>query len=57
MAISTSSTNKDEIFQCLEQTYVRLFIISRDEITTPIYAACYMLGGAPENDSSLMLSL
>ena len=53
-AISTSFTSEDEIFQYLEQAYVRLFINSRDGITAPLYASCYMPGGAPENDSPLM---
>jgi len=53
-AISTSFTSDDAIFQCLEQAYVRLFINSRDGISAPLYASCYMPGGAPEADSPLM---
>ena len=53
-AISTSFKSEDEIFQHLEQAYVRLFINSRDGITAPLYASCYMPGGAPEIDSPLM---
>jgi len=53
-AINTSFTSEDEIFQYLEQAYVRLFINSRDGITAPLYASCYMPGGAPEDDSPLM---
>ncbi len=52
--INTSFSSEDEIFQCLEQTYVRLFINSRDGITAPLYASCYMPGGTPEVDSPLM---
>lgn len=53
-AISTSLTSEDKIFQYLEQAYVRLFTNSRDGITAPLYASCYMPGGAPEDDSPLM---
>ena len=53
-AINTSFTSEDEIFQYLEQAYVRLFINTRDGITAPLYASCYMPGGAPEDDSPLM---
>ena len=53
-AINASFTGEDEIFQYLEQAYVRLFINSRDGITAPLYASCYMPGGAPEDDSPLM---
>jgi TorA-specific chaperone len=53
-AINTSFTSEDEIFQYLEQAYVRLFINSRDGITAPLYASCYMPGETPEVDSPLM---
>jgi len=53
-AINTSFTSKDEIFQYLEQAYVRLFINSRDGISAPLYASCYMPGANPEDDSPLM---
>ena len=53
-AANTSFSSEDEIFQCLEQTYVRLFINSRDGITAPLYASCHMPGGTPEVDSPLM---
>ncbi|MGD8442019.1 MAG: molecular chaperone TorD family protein [Desulfobacterales bacterium] len=53
-AINTSFSSEDEIFQCLEQTYVRLSINSRDGIAAPLYASCYMPGGTPEVDSPLM---
>ena len=43
-AINTSFTGEDEIFQYLEQAYVRLFINSRDGITAPLYASCYEAG-------------
>ena len=50
-SISISFTGEDEIFQCLEQTYVRLFINSRDGIVAPLYASCYEAGGG---DAPLM---
>jgi TorA-specific chaperone len=53
-AISTSFTSQDEIFQNLEQTYVRLFINNRDGITAPLYASCYEAGSAPGQDAPLM---
>ena len=53
-AINTSFSSEDQIFQCLEQTYVRLFINSRDGITAPLYASCHTPDGTPEVDSSLM---
>ena len=52
--IGTSFTDKDEIFQCLEQTYVRLFINSRDGSIAPLYASCYEAGSAPGQDAPLM---
>ena len=52
--INTSFTDADEIFQCLEQTYVRLFINSRNGITAPLYASCYAAGSAPGEDAPLM---
>ena len=53
-AIHTSFTNEYEIFQHLEQSYVRLFINSRDGITTPLYASCYEPGQAAGEDAPLM---
>ena len=53
-AISTSFTGQDEIFQNLEQTYVRLFINNRDGITAPLYASCYEAGRAAGEDAALM---
>jgi TorA maturation chaperone TorD len=53
-AINTSFTGEDEIFQYLEQAYVRLFINSRDGITAPLYASCYETGGGPGRDAPLM---
>ena len=52
--IGTSFTDKDEIFQYLEQAYVRLFINSRDGSIAPLYASCYGPGSAPEKDTPLM---
>jgi TorA maturation chaperone TorD len=53
-AINTSFLNEDDIFQYLEQAYVRLFINSRDGIAAPLYASCYEAGGAPGKDAPLM---
>jgi TorA maturation chaperone TorD len=53
-AINTSFLDEDEIFQYLEQAYVRLFINSRDGITAPLYASCYAAGSAPGEDAPLM---
>ena len=53
-SISISFTGEDEIFQCLEQTYVLLFINSRDGIVAPLYASCYGAGRAPGEDAPLM---
>jgi TorA-specific chaperone len=53
-AIHTSFANEYEIFQHLEQSYVRLFINSRDGITTPLYASCYEPGQAAGEDAPLM---
>jgi TorA-specific chaperone len=52
--INTSFSGEEEIFQCLEQTYVRLFINSRDGITAPLYASCYAAGSSPGEDAPLM---
>ena len=49
--INTSFLHEDEIFQYLEQAYVRLFINSRDGIVAPLYASCYEAGGG---DAPLM---
>ena len=53
-AINTSFADEDEFFQYLEQSYVRLFINSRDGITAPLYASCYEAGSAPGRDAPLM---
>jgi TorA maturation chaperone TorD len=53
-AINTSFTDEYEIFQSLEQSYVRLFINSRDGITAPLYASCYEAGRAVGDDAVLM---
>jgi TorA-specific chaperone len=53
-AIRTSFANEVEIFQYLEQAYVRLFINSHDGITAPLYASCYLSGEASDGDSLLM---
>ena len=52
--INAAITAEDEIFQSLEQAYVRLFINSRDGIVIPLYASCYAGGGAPGEDAPLM---
>ena len=53
-AINTSFLDEGEIFQYLEQAYVRLFINSRDGIVAPLYASCYEAGRAPGEDAPLM---
>ena len=53
-AINASITDEDEIFQNLEQAYVRLFINSRDGIIAPLYASCYGAGRAPGEAAPLM---
>ncbi len=53
-AINTSFMSKDEIFRYLEQTYINLFINSHEGITAPLYASCYSVGSAPEEDAPLM---
>jgi TorA maturation chaperone TorD len=53
-AINTSFTDEYEIFQSLEQSYVRLFINSRDGITAPLYASCYKAGRATGEDATLL---
>jgi TorA-specific chaperone len=53
-AINTSFTGEDEIFQCLEQAYIRLFINSRDGIAAPLYASCYVDGKTPGENAPLM---
>ena len=53
-AINTSFLDEDEIFQYLEQAYVRLFINSRDGITAPLYASCYVAESAPGENAPLM---
>ena len=53
-AINSSFTDEYEIFQSLEQSYVRLFINSRDGITAPLYASCYEAGNTAGEDAALM---
>jgi TorA maturation chaperone TorD len=53
-AINASFPDEYEIFQCLEQSYVRLFINSRDGISAPLYASCYEPGRAVGEDAPLM---
>ncbi len=53
-AINTSFADEDELFQYLEQDYVRLFINNRDGITAPLYASCYEAGSAPADAAPLM---
>jgi TorA-specific chaperone len=53
-AISAVFKSEAEMFQCLEQAYVRLFINSRNGVTAPLYASCYAAGSAPGEDAALM---
>jgi TorA-specific chaperone len=54
IAFNASFSDKNDIFQCLEQDYVRLFINSLDGIAAPLYASCYASGTAPGGDAALM---
>ncbi len=53
-AISTMFRDENDMFQCLEQAYVRLFINSLDGIAAPLYASCYEPGRAAGEDAPLM---
>ena len=44
----------DTLFQYLEEAYVRLFINSRDGITAPLYASCYVDDRASGENAQLM---
>jgi len=52
-AINASFADEDEIFQYLEQAYVRLFINSVG-MMAPLYASCYTAGRGPGEDAPLM---
>lgn len=52
--VGSDFADEDELFQCLEQAYVRLFINSREGVTAPLYASCYAPGNEPGEDSALM---
>ena len=54
IAFNASFSNQNDIFQCLEQDYVRLFINSLDGIAAPLYASCYASGSSPGEDTALM---
>lgn len=49
-----SFTDADAMFQYLEEAYVRLFINSRDGITAPLYASCYVDDKASGENAPLM---
>ena len=53
-AVSSYFKSEDEMFQYLEQAFVRLFINSRDGVIAPLYASCYAAGSAPGEDAALM---
>ena len=46
--------DESAIFQYLEEAYVRLFINSREGITAPLYASCYVDGTASDENAPLM---
>ena len=46
--------DENAIFQYLEEAYVRLFINSREGITAPLYASCYVDGTASGVNAPLM---
>lgn len=52
--IINSFAETDAIFQYLEEAYVRLFINSRDGITAPLYASCYIDDKASGANAPLM---
>jgi len=52
--IINSFADTDTIFQYLEEAYVRLFINSRDGITAPLYASCYIDDNASGENAPLM---
>ena len=54
IAFNTSFSDENDIYQSLEQSYVRLFINSLDGIAAPLYASCYASGNAPGEDAALM---
>jgi TorA-specific chaperone len=54
IAFNTYSSDKNDIFQCLEQDYVRLFINSVDGIAAPLYASCYGSGSSTGENAALM---
>jgi TorA-specific chaperone len=46
--------DENAIFNTLEEAYVRLFINSRQGITAPLYASCYVDGTPPGENAPLM---
>jgi TorA-specific chaperone len=54
IALNASFSDEKDIYQSLEQSYVRLFINSLDGIAAPLYASCYAFGNAPGQDAALM---
>ncbi len=46
--------DENAIFQYLEEAYVRLFINSREGLTAPLYASCYITGTASDENAPLM---
>ena len=54
IAFNTSFSDNNDIFQCLEQAYVRLFINSLDGIAAPLYASCYASASSTGGDAALM---
>ncbi len=52
--IINSFADPDAIFQYLEEAYVRLFINSRDGITAPLYASCYIDDNTSGENAPLM---
>ena len=46
--------DENTIFHYLEEAYVRLFINSREGLTAPLYASCYIAGTASGENAPLM---
>ena len=53
-AISARFSDKNAIYQYLEQAYVRLFINSREGIAAPLYASAYADGRDSSKNAPLM---
>ena len=46
-AIINSAQDSNDLYTAMEQTYIQLFISSKDGITAPLYQSCYEYENAP----------